>query len=502
MRSISRRVFLKKLMAVLGVPVVVPLLEACAPDTSGPTDLPTTDHVLIIGAGMSGLAAAAELKKKGVTVTVIEGRDRIGGRVFTSNVWQGAPVDLGASWIHGVDGNPLTTLADALGVERVETDYESQSVFDADGNLLSDAELTRIEDNFNTLIEALDALRESRLEEELPDISLQEAIDQVLAEEEYDPDEVAELSWAINTVIEHEFAADARDLSFYSFDEGEEIVGADVVFPQGYRQLIDALAEGLTIRTGEPVEAITVLEDKVQVTTTKGVIEGDRVLVTLPLGILKRGDVTFEPALPTEKLQSISRLDMGVLNKLYLKFPNAFWSSVVEDEFIDRLSDEPGHWAESLNFYAYTGAPILLMFNAGTFGTELESWTDQEIVADAMSALRSMFGSTIPEPSDYQLTRWKSDPFCLGSYSHLPPGALPEDRDTLAEPVGTRLFFAGEATYSDFPSTVHGAYLSGVREAQRWGGSEVQSSAPQTRRRTLHQLRRTSARLGGNRHSP
>jgi monoamine oxidase len=78
-----------------------------------------------------------------------------------------------------------------------------------------------------------------------------------------------------------------------------------------------------------------------------------------------------------------------------------------------------------------------------------------------------MYGSKIPDPEAWLITRWLSDPFAGGSYSHLPVGATPDDRAALAEPVADRVFLAGEATVVDQPATVHGAYLSGIREAQR-----------------------------------
>jgi lysine-specific histone demethylase 1 len=78
-----------------------------------------------------------------------------------------------------------------------------------------------------------------------------------------------------------------------------------------------------------------------------------------------------------------------------------------------------------------------------------------------------MYGRSIPQPAAIMRTRWASDPFALGAYSHVPPGATPEDFNVLAEQVGSTLFFAGEATSRQFPGAVQGAYLSGKREAAK-----------------------------------
>lgn len=94
-------------------------------------------QIVVIGAGLAGLAAASELQQRGHEVVVLEARDRIGGRIWTSSRWPGMPLDLGATWIHGVKGNPLTDLADELGARRVVTRYERSITYNTAGSVLS-----------------------------------------------------------------------------------------------------------------------------------------------------------------------------------------------------------------------------------------------------------------------------------------------------------------------------------------------------------------------------
>jgi monoamine oxidase len=115
--------------------------------------------------------------------------------------------------------------------------------------------------------------------------------------------------------------------------------------------------------------------------------------------------------------------------------------------------------------YHYTNQPVLLGFNAGTYGEQLEAQSDSAIAASAMIVLRKIYGKSIPDPVDVLVTRWKSDVFSRGSYSHIPPNTSGSDYDSLASSVGGSLFFAGEATHRKYPSTVHGAWLSGRRAA-------------------------------------
>jgi len=106
-------------------------------------------------------------------------------------------------------------------------------------------------------------------------------------------------------------------------------------------------------------------------------------------------------------------------------------------------------------------------FNAGTYGKAIEKMSDKQIVDDAMSALRSAYGKDIPEPNKWLVTRWNSDPFSFGSYSFAKTGKCVWARRTLAKPVKEKLYFSGEATSAEYPGTVHGAFLSGIREAKK-----------------------------------
>jgi monoamine oxidase len=131
-----------------------------------------------------------------------------------------------------------------------------------------------------------------------------------------------------------------------------------------------------------------------------------------------------------------------------------------------------GEWVEWLNVARVGQKPVLLGFNAADFGKEIESWTDTKIVDSAMQTLKTIFGAGIPDPTDFQLTRWGADPYALGSYSFNALGSAPKMRNLLAQPIDQRIFFAGEATDKSYFATVHGAYLSGLRAAK-----EVMSAA-------------------------
>ena len=237
------------------------------------------------------------------------------------------------------------------------------------------------------------------------------------------------------------------------------------MFTKGYSALPAYFARGLDIRYQQIVNRIHYPSTgAVSVETQSGTFTADRVLVTLPLGVLKGAGVAFDPLLPTNKTQAITKLGMGVLNKCVLRFSRVFWAE--NYDWLGYVSTLNGQWAEWVSLSRQLQKPILVGFNAADYGRQIEALSDSQIVAGAMATLRKIYGSAIPDPVSFQITRWAGDPLSLGSYSYLPVGATPPLRDTLAANVNRTLFFAGEATHRKYPATVHGAYLSGLRAAQ------------------------------------
>lgn len=449
--SINRREFLKISLLFGGALA----LARCQLDSAAESGS-AGERVIVLGAGVAGLSAAQTLQRWGYEVIVLEARDRIGGRVYTSGHWADAPMDMGASWIHGVRNNPITKIANENDIQTVPTDYENHWIYHADGRELSNQEYEAVEAYVAYLREYAETLDE--------DVSVQRVVDDILAEEDLDVEEVRLIRYALNAVIEHEFAADLDELSLYGVDAGKAFGGGDALFPQGYGQIVDVLAQGLDIRVGETVQQARYDDNSVTITTNTGTFTGDRAVCTLPLGVLQSGQIRFSPALSADKQAAIRDLGMGLLNKVYLRFPSVFWDR--EPEMLGYVAERSGEWAEWLNFVPYVEKPILLGFNAGRFGRAIEAWSNEKIVGDAMRVLRSIYGANIPNPDDYQITRWATDPYALGSYSFRRPGVTDNTIRNLAASVNNRLFFAGEATSIDYPSTVHGAYLSGVRAAE------------------------------------
>ena len=414
--------------------------------------------VLVLGAGMAGLGAARVLAAGGARVTVIEARDRIGGRTHTSHRWPDLPVDLGASWIHGVTGNPLTVLADQVGAARTVSPYDRWATFDAGGRLL---DVSDLETRTFALMDKARAL----VDDHDSDISLQDAIEASPDWAALAPEDRRIRRMILNTRIEHDYSGDWSRLSAWNFDDDAPFVGGDVVLNKGFGPLVAHLSAGLDIRLRETVRDISPVSDGVRVTTTTGAHEADHVIVTLPLGVLKSGAVRFGQPLAPARQRAIKRLEMGLLNKCWLRFDRVFWPP--EPDMINFVGPKAGLWAEWMNGFPSTGQPLIVGFNGGGVADAVEALDDRATTASAMEALRAMFGTAIPDPVASQISRWRQDPYTHGAYSIIPVGASGKDRAALAgSDWQGRLNFAGEACAQDFPATAHGALITGRRVAK------------------------------------
>lgn len=433
------------------------------PQPDQPASNTTTASVIVIGAGVAGLAAAKHLRDAGLHVTVLEARERIGGRVWTDRSLDGMALDMGASWIHGVRGNPITALADRLQVKRIPTDIDNMVVYAPDGTRIDADEAETYFELFESLMSAAYAVSENSD----TDMPLSVAVRQGMLALRHDLslEQQQMLAYLINASIEHEYAGSADQLSAWWWDTAGAYAGGDVLFPDGYDWLPKHLADGLDVRLSTPVDKVEYGPSGVSVMAGTQTFSATYAVISVPLGVLKQASITFEPPLPTDKQAAIDALDMGVLNKLYLQFPRAFWDTDADwIGYVD--SAQLGRWSECVNMHKVVNAPVLLVFNAATFGTETEALSDDELVAGAMSMLRLLYGPDIPEPVATLHTAWASDPYTYGSYSYYAVGSSPQDRAVLATSVEQALFFAGEATHIDHPATVHGALLSGQRAAR------------------------------------
>lgn len=409
--------------------------------------------VIVVGAGVAGLAAARELTRAGQHAIVLEARERIGGRIVTDRSLGGA-VDLGAQWIHGSIGNPIAELARAMGIGTRRVAHEERLLFERGGAQLDGGAASAVRVELERTLER--ARRWAGGQD--ANTTLAAALDAA-----GDTGHAGDIDWAVSW-LSLVMGADPDELSARAWDQDHELDGHDLAFPNGYDQLTRKLSGGLDLRLSQPVTRISLEDNGAVVTTDVATLRARAVIVTVPLGVLKAGAIEFVPALPVTKRTAIDRLGMGVLDKIAMRFPHQFWP-----DHPPHFAARPARRGELVGFsnLAYSGAPILVGFVAAHHARAIETQSDADAIAVAVAALRDIFGQNVVPPRATVVTRWWNDVWTRGSYSHIPPDATGGEYDELAAPIADTLLFAGEATHRRHPATVHGAYLSGLREAKR-----------------------------------
>lgn len=423
---------------------------AVTTDRSEPTDDQRTYDVIVVGAGIAGLAAARTLADDGWEVLVVEASSRVGGRVRTDRETAVA-FDLGASWIHGTDGNPITELADEAGVSVVELDEDDVTAYDEGGARWSDDDLEAADEAFDELIDELSDHGEAG-------VSFRQVLDRQF------PDYLDSRLRAF--FVSSYLAFDLGDLDHLSstlYDEGDEFDGPEVIVTNGYDRITDLLADDLDIVLDTPVVQILDDGETVAVQTTDDEYLADAVVVTVPLGVLKAETIAFDPPLPAAMRDAIGRVGFGCADKFLMIWDEPFWDD----------TDVIIYTPERLDLFAYfvnvdslvPGSAALMTFAYADEALASEELDDDELIDLAMVHLRDIYGADIARPHTIRRSTWGIDPFTFGSYSFPSVSTEMKHFDRLAAPHG-RVFFAGEHTSRDYFATVHGAYLSGVRAAE------------------------------------
>jgi monoamine oxidase len=423
-----------------------------------------SERVLVIGAGAAGLAAARTLHDSGHEVTVLEARDRIGGRAFTSYDIAGHPVELGAEFVHGQNVCTWQFL-ERFGLDTVDIHNEIRLRVHSDGKLWDESFLAQP----NALLAwKMPFAAAAWMADGGEDLTLADAASRW--PDFLDGELSAEKRAFWNTLVAQFQCGELEEVGVGGIAEATHDGDGDRLFyrvTDGYSTLMARMAADIDVRLSTPVERIEWSASGVVAWCRDDRLEADRAIVTLPLAILEAGDVVFSPELPDGKRAAIDGLGSGPAAKIVLRFERAVWPEAMT--FMITTTDSQNWWRSGAGRANEEG--VLTALVCGHAVERLREFPDP--AAEGLRLLEQVLDTPLADDLvESRFVDWGADPWSKMGYSFVPPGGVGL-RDALAAPVEDVLFFAGEATSRVRPQTVHGAIESGVRAA-----NEIVTRAP------------------------
>ncbi|XP_030830284.1 lysine-specific histone demethylase 1B [Strongylocentrotus purpuratus] len=434
--------------------------------------------IIVIGAGVAGLAAARHLTNMGCDVTMLEARDRIGGRVWDDQSL-GSCVGKGAQIVNGCINNPIALMCEQGGF-KLRKMHERCDLL-GEGGVVTDLHVDkRVEFHFNAMLDAIAEWRKDKFSSS--DSPLGKKImemHQTFMDETnltFSAEEDRLLQFHISN-LEYACGSNLAKVSSLHWDQNEafaQFAGDHCLLKEGYHTVFTELAKGLDVRLQHQVTAVNHSADDITITLKDGqTLTAQKVLLTIPLALLQSEVISFTPPLPEDKLEAINSLGSGIIEKIGLQFPSRFWEKKVEEtDYFGYIPTDPADRGFFSIFYDMSNgnkeSNVLMSIISGDAVQKLKEMTEKEVMEKCLSCLKKLFPKqTVPNPSKYFVTQWHKDEFAGMSYSFIASGASGETYDVLAECIDEKIFFAGEATNRSFPQTVTGAYLSGIREANK-----------------------------------
>lgn len=412
-------------------------------------------HVIVLGAGVAGLAAARRLHDAGATVQALEARHRIGGRVWTDETFAPFPVEYGAEFIHG-EHAVTHMLAVAAGIETIPVDRYGRLRWSDSGPARAlDALPVDRRNLITALFRAFDRLRAMPLD--APDRSLAD----YLRNGGFD-DAALEVA---DVVLAQTCCASVETLSCADLARELRVDHAgkrEYRLRSGYARLLAWYASGLDIRCGAAARVVRHTPGGVAVETDAGVFHADCCIVTIPVAVLQHGVPQFDPPLSAPKQWAIQAMRVEAATKLIYRFDEPLWDTDLT--FMAHTGLAARWWPAA---HATRDAAVIIAYATAVRARALDALDEAEAIAIGLRELQTLLGRDNLAQRCVAARRvaWSADPWAYGGYAHVPPGAAAARR-ILAAPEGATLFFAGEATvYDSNPQTVHGAIESGWRAA-------------------------------------
>jgi monoamine oxidase len=407
--------------------------------------LPSSVEVAIIGAGAAGIAAAHALKASGLSVIVLEARDRAGGRAHTIMAAPDIAFDLGCGWLHSADQNRFVGIAEQLNfeIDKTRPPWREQS-FDTGFPLAERMDFIKALDAFYDRAEQ--AARQALKTGHDPAAS-----DYLEPGNRWNP-MIDALSSYIN-------GCELDVVSILDMDAYED-TEINWRVRRGYGAMIAAYGASCPLALNCTVSLIDHSATRIRIETSLGTLSADKIIVTVPTNLIADEAIRFHPALPA-KVSAAIGLPLGLADKVMLALDEP--EALPKDGNLRGATMRTAMGSYHLRPF---GQAAIEGYFGGSFARELEDAGPGAFAAQSIDEIAALLGNDFRRKlKPLAESRWAHDPFARGSYSHALPGHA-GDRAVLAAPVDGRLFFAGEATSPNFFSTAHGARDSGERAAE------------------------------------
>ena len=404
--------------------------------------------MVVIGAGAAGIATARDLRRAGLTVTLIDALDRVGGRVVTDTSIFGQPYDVGAHWLHTQDNNPFVTYGRAN---------------DFDVYLAPSAEVMYVGDRRASAEDS--AAYDAAYDKAMQAILSAGANGHDVSPADVVPD-LGEWEPTVNFLIGgYEMAKDFDSFSVADWYTGAG--GSDAYCREGFGTLFAHSARDVAADLGVTARTIRYAGQGVDVETDSGTISARAAICTVSMGVLKAGHIRFDPPLPDAKQAAIEQLTMGHYNHVALQFRDNFFG-VGEDGYFNykiekSVDGDPQGFAALVDA---SGTGITYCDLGGDFARQMALAGKPAALDFVINELKGIFGSKVETALiAHDVTDWSTDPLFEGGYASAEPGGA-DSRDAMRASVADRLWFAGEAMAHGYWATVAGAHMSGQQTAR------------------------------------
>lgn len=396
-------------------------------------------QLLIVGAGAAGIGAAHAAHLAGIDYKIVEASHRVGGRGLTEELAPGIPWDLGCHWLHSGSINPLAVVADGLGI-HYDKDTPTRGFY-LHGKRLSAEQETQYRIFSAEVWGKVKALHANG-----EDVALSELID-------LDSPWAPYYTYWQSLMTSHDVDSfSALDLVHY------EDTGEDWPVREGYGTLLAQHASSIDVSLNTAVQRIDWSGSDIVVTTNRGTVHAEHVIVTVSTAILAARDIEFYPALPVATQEAISALPLGTYNNFAMLYEEQWPFDADTPDRIDYSNGDDINFAFKLRCSDW---PYIYCAVAGRQAEWLERQPAAESQDLMMQALTSIFGSDFKKKIvKFKSSAWGNDPLVKGAYSASKPGNA-DQRKVLAAPVAEKLHFAGEAASEQAFATAHGAWETG-----------------------------------------